>query len=120
VTDLPTARTFLSTTSAASRPSPAQKSCLFQLCPTPTARTFGNAATTRATSATVSGADMRKSEPHACLPWKLDRSWPATPSSPNAGRGDEHASSEKSVRRRKPPPDFRAGLEVSLLRESAP
>ena len=54
---------------------------------------------------------MRSFAPHACLPWKLDRSWPSAPSSPRAKRGDEHRSREKSAR---------PGGRKPLLRASSP
>ena len=75
--------------------SPAQKSPRCQLCPTPFARTRGNDVTTSETSRGVRGAAMRTLASHACLPWKLLRSWPDVPSSAAAPPSSVHSSANR-------------------------
>ena len=82
----PTLRRRWVRTLTLSSSSPEQKRPRCQLCPTPFALTRGNRVTTSETSSAVRGAAMRTLASHACLPWKLLRSWPEVPSSPAARR----------------------------------
>ena len=94
----PTLRRRWVRTLTLSSSSPEQKRPRCQLCPTPFALTRGNRVTTSETSSAVRGAAMRTLASHACLPWKLLRSWPEVPSSPAARRSSVQSNANTSGR----------------------